>query len=202
MAPSHAQTAVIGGFSDPVFQSQDAFRRIMDAFARPGSVCDLSGFADAPAPLSPAAAALILTLADADASVFLDGANDDGAAAAWIRFQTGAAIVCEPGDAAFAVLAPGCDPASWQRFALGTDTYPDRSTTLILAVDALDGGPALRLSGPGIETEVLLAPRGLPTGFLQARRANAGLFPRGQDLVLVAGMALAALPRTTRIQEA
>lgn len=201
MASSHAQTAVIGGFSDPVFQSQDAFRRIMDAFARPGTISDLGGFADAPEPLSPAAAALLLTLADGDASVFLEGESENGAAAAWIGFQTGAAIVREPSEAALAVLTRRSDPAGWARFALGTDTYPDRSATLVLPVEAFEGGPPLRLSGPGIETEATLAPLGLPAGFLEARRANAGLFPRGRDLVLVAGTALAALPRTTRIEE-
>lgn len=192
---------VSGGFADPTLGSQAAFRRIMDAFANPGTIADLGGFVSAPAPLKPAAAALIATLADADAPVFLDGLGLDDAAR-WISFQTGAAVVADPADAAFALLSPGSASDGWSRFALGTDAYPDRSTTLILPVDAFEGGLGLRLTGPGIETSLRVAPRGLPEDFLSARAANAALFPRGHDLVLVCGERCLALPRTTRIVEA
>ncbi|KQT65980.1 MULTISPECIES: phosphonate C-P lyase system protein PhnH [unclassified Aureimonas] len=196
-----SQDAVLGGFADPVFDAQTVFRRIMDAMARPGTIADLSGYATGPAPLSPATAAILATLADADAPVFIEGERADEAAA-WIAFQTGAAVLDDPEDAAFAVLGHGSDPALWRRLPLGDEAYPDRSATLILSVDALEGGPPLVLTGPGIETSRTVAPLGLPEGFVTARAANAALFPRGQDLVLVAGSAMMALPRTTRIEEA
>ncbi len=193
---------VSGGFADPVYQSQDAFRQIMDAFAAPGTIASLPHPVEAPAPLPPAAAVLLLTLADADAPIFLDASMASGAAAGWLGFHTGADITPVPRDAAFALLAEGSDPAGWARFALGTDSYPDRAATLILPVESLEGGAPLSLAGPGIETTRLLAPRGLPAGFLAARAANAALFPRGHDLVLVCGSRLVALPRTTLIREA
>jgi alpha-D-ribose 1-methylphosphonate 5-triphosphate synthase subunit PhnH len=193
--------AVSGGFRDPVLDSQSAFRAVMDAFAAPGTIARLAAPVEAPAPLSPAAAVLLLTLADADAPIILDE-TQGGAAAAWLGFHTGAAILAAPGEAAFALLGPGSDPAGWSRFAIGTDAYPDRAATLILPVESLEGGPPLALAGPGIETMRLIAPRGLPAGFLAARAANRALFPRGHDLVLVAGDGLIALPRTTRIAEA
>lgn len=197
---SLAAGAVAGGFHDPVHDAQRVFRAVMDAFARPGTVAELGGLVSAPPAVEPAAAALLATLADADAAVCLE--ERDEAAAAWIAFQTDAPVVVDPADAVFALLARGSDPAGWMWFPIGTDSYPDRSATLILPVAALEGGPVLRLEGPGIETSRLLAPLGLPEGFLAARQANAALFPRGHDHVLVAGTRLAALPRTTRITEA
>ena len=38
----------------------------------------------------------------------------------------------------------------FDRFALGTSEYPDRSTTLVLQVDRFGGGEGLSLAGPGI----------------------------------------------------
>lgn len=191
---------VSGGFFDPVLGAQDAFRRIMTAFAEPGTIATLPHPVEAPAPLVPAAAVLLLTLADADAPVFLDPALAGGAVPGWLGFHTGAEITQEPEGASFAVLGEGSDPAGWARFSLGTDSYPDRAATLILPVASLEGGAPLTLTGPGIETTRQLGPRGLPEGFLAARAANAALFPRGHDLVLVCGEELVALPRTTRIR--
>lgn len=200
MAASSNQ-AVLGGFADPVFDAQAVFRQIMDAMARPGTIADLGALAEGPAPLSPAVAAILATLADGDAPVFLE--NPDAAeAAAWISFQTGVAVLGDPEGAAFAVLEKGSNPASWSRLPLGDDAYPDRAATLILVVAGLAGGKALTLTGPGIETTRTVSPAGLPDGFLEARAANAALYPRGQDLILVAGSSIMALPRTTRIGEA
>lgn len=200
MSATFSTASVSGGFRNPVFDAQAAFRRIMRAFAEPGTTVDLGGLVEPPAALSPAAAALVAALADADAPVLLD-APDTGEAAAWIAFQTGAAIAAEPARAVFVVLASGSDPESWSRFPVGTDAYPDRSATLLLPVEVLEGGAPLSLTGPGIETTRTVAPLGLPDDFLAARAANAALYPRGHDLVLVAGERLIALPRTTRIQE-
>ena len=191
---------VSGGFFDPVLGAQDAFRRIMTAFAEPGTIVTLPHPVEAPAPLVPAAAVLLLTLADADAPVFLDPALAGGAVPGWLGFHTGAEITQAPEDASFAVLGEGSDPSGWARFSLGTDSYPDRAATLILPVASLEGGPPLTLVGPGIEATRRLGPIGLPDGFLAARAANAALFPRGHDLVLVCGEELVALPRTTRIE--
>ena len=90
----------------------------------------------------------------------------------------------------------------FERFAIGTPDYPNRSATLLLPVRALSGGAPLRLSDPGIETERMIAPTGLPTGLLATMAANLALFPRGFDLVLVHGTAALALPRTTRVRDA
>lgn len=195
-----ASRAVSGGFKDPVFDGQAVFRAMMGVFAEPGTIADLSGRVEAPDGLVPGAAALLAALSDADAPVHLDEPMGD--APAWLAFQTGSAPVGSWREAAFVVLAFGSDPAGWDRFPQGTEPYPDRSATLILPVEALEGGPELVLTGPGIQSRRRIAPRGLSAGFVEYRRRNAALFPRGHDLVLVAGTRVMALPRTTRVAKA
>ena len=189
-----------GGFESPVFGAQAAFRSVMDAMARPGTIVDLGHPVSAPAPLETAAAAFLAALADYDSPVWFE-ADDAEAASAWVEFQTGAPVVGDPDKAAFAVLAKGSAVANWRRFSIGTASYPDASATLLLPVDALEGGDELILTGPGIETQAQIAPRGLPEGFVAAMQANAALYPLGLDVLLICGSRVSALPRTTRLQQ-
>ncbi len=198
---SKAVAAVEGGFADPVFDAQAIFRSLMDAMGEPGTVADFGPRVTAPASLVPAAAAILAALADGDTPIWLpDPTGVDEAAAQWLRFQTGAPIVTDPAGASFAVLPERHDPAGWTRFPRGTPAYPDRSATLLFPVRSFTGGAPLVLTGPGIETERLIAPAGLPAGFLPAMAENHAGFPLGFDLMLVAGAEALALPRTTRIR--
>ena len=199
MAPDALKSDMFqGGLADPVFGSQAVFRATMDAFAAPGTIVDFGPAVAAPGPLVPAAAALMATLADGDTPIWM--ADPTGPAARWLRFQTGAPLTDDLARATFALLAEG--DGGFERFAIGTPEDPDRSATLLLPVRALTGGAPLRLTGPGIETERVIAPSGLPAGLLATMAANLALFPRGFDLVLVHGTAALALPRTTRVREA
>lgn len=194
--------ALARGFADPVFDTQAVFRAFLDATARPGTVQPLPATLIPPAPLAPGLAAVALALADHDAALWLDPALAEAEdVAAYLRFHTGAAIVAEPGGAAFALVAePGRMPPL-AAFAAGTPEYPDRSTTVVLSVDRLSAGSGLTLEGPGIDGRASLDVAPLPEHFRREREANRALFPRGVDLILVAGGSVAALPRTTRIVE-
>lgn len=199
---NHDAISTAGGFADPVFDSQAVFSAIMNVFARPGTVADLGSRAMAPAPLAPASAACLAALADFDTPVWLDVALGDAPGlGAWVSFQTGSPLTDKAGYACFAVLSDGAALLDLDRFAIGTPSYPDRSATLIVQLEALEGGAPLFLSGPGIETTSTVAPRGLPQGFAALWAKNNALFPLGVDLLLVAGSRALALPRTTRIQE-
>lgn len=183
------------GFADPVPDAQGCFRAVLEAMARPGRVQRIAASLDPPAPLQPAAAAVLLTLADADTPVWLDAGAE---AEAWLRFHAGSPVVVCPGDAAFA-LACGAPPAL-RGLAQGTEEDPHRSATLILQVRALERGTGWRLTGPGIEQEHHLLAEGLPPDFAAQWAANRAFFPRGVDTILCAGDRLAALPRTTRLE--
>jgi alpha-D-ribose 1-methylphosphonate 5-triphosphate synthase subunit PhnH len=193
-APAHGIT------HQNAFASQAAFRALMDCMAHPGEIKTLGGI-DAPAPLAPATAALVRSLADYESPVWLDAAFATVPAIAdWIRFHTGAAIVSEPRDAAFALVADPLALPGFMQFAQGSEEYPDRSTTVIVQVERF-AGPALVLRGPGIRTIHAFAAEPLPDDMAQRLRDNRELFPRGIDLVFVSGHEIAALPRSVRVVE-
>jgi alpha-D-ribose 1-methylphosphonate 5-triphosphate synthase subunit PhnH len=140
--------------ANPVYESQATFRAAMEATARPGEIKTLRGVT-APAPLAPATAALVQSLADYETPVWLDSQFDAPAVKDWIRFHTSAPVVDDKRAATFA--------------------------------------------GPGIKGRRAFAAEPLPDDFAARLSANRELFPRGVDLVLVAGDEILALPRSVQI---
>jgi alpha-D-ribose 1-methylphosphonate 5-triphosphate synthase subunit PhnH len=189
------------GFDDAVLGAQSAFRAVMDALARPGTPQPLVFGATPPPPLTSELAAIALTLLDHDTPVWLDpGLAESDAVIGWLAFHTGAPVTTEPSNAAFALITSADLLPSFERFNQGTDEYPDRSTTIILAVPALGGGTPLTLKGPGIKGNLTIAPAGLPADFTAQRHANRERFPRGTDLLLTAPGHVFGLPRSTRVE--
>jgi len=110
--------------SELVFQTQDTFRALMDATARPGTIRMLQG-AHAPPPLMPATAAVISSLADYETPLWLDaGFSDAPAVLDWIRFTAGAHIVEDPREAAFALISSARVLPDFGVFAQGSEEYP------------------------------------------------------------------------------
>lgn len=182
-----------GGFADPATQSAHGFRALMEAMARPGHILSVSG-AEPPAPLSLAAGVALLVLTDATTPLHLAGDADCDQLRGWIAFHTGAPLVAAE-KAQFA-LGTWAALSPVTRFPIGDPSWPDRSATLIVQMDRLAAeGP--RLTGPGIETEARLS---LPE--TAAFAANRQLFPLGFDTILTCGDRLAALPRSTKVEEA
>lgn len=191
------------GFSDPAIDSQRVFRSVMDALARPGSIRPLATDLQPPAPLTPELAAVALTLADHEAPLWLDAAlAAEPQVAAYLRFHAGAAITADPKEAAFALVAEPAGAPPLDRFALGTPEYPDRSTTVVLAVPELSNEGGFVLEGPGIRERARLAAAALPGRLAAELAANRRLFPLGVDCLLVAPGRIAGLPRTTELAEA
>lgn len=185
---------------DPAYESQAAFRALMECMARPGESRTLKGV-EAPAPFAPATAALIKSLADYETPLWLDPAfAAEKKIADWIRFHTGAPVTRAANEAAFALIADAAAMPPLAQFAQGTPEYPDRSTTLIVQVSGF-AGTAFTLRGPGIKTTREFAASPLPADFAARTKDNRALFPRGVDLVLVAGHDIAALPRSVMIEE-
>lgn len=197
---THSSAVYEGGFADPVGASQTVFRALMDAMARPGSVHALPVVTAPPAPLTTSAAALIATLADADTPVWLDPAlSRIPEVREWIVFHTGATVVETPSVAAFAVVAAPQNLSALNGFSLGSQEFPDRSTTIILQVLTLSEGTLFVLEGPGIKDRATLAPAPMPQHFVEQWQSNRAAFPRGVDLVLAGPDCVAALPRSTRL---
>jgi alpha-D-ribose 1-methylphosphonate 5-triphosphate synthase subunit PhnH len=193
-------SALAPAFADPVLEAQAVFRAVMDAMARPGTVKSISGDLDPPRPLARTAASVALALLDHETPFWLDAPLADAAdVSGWIRFHTGAPYVTQPDEAAFAILADSVQAPPFDRFALGSMEYPDRSATLILQVESFSGAP-MRLTGPGIAGSRSFAASPLPGAFFAQMGANRALFPRGVDLIFVTNDSLAALPRSTRVE--
>jgi alpha-D-ribose 1-methylphosphonate 5-triphosphate synthase subunit PhnH len=184
------------GFADPVADAQGSFRAILEAMSRPGRVLRLAALPQPPAPLDPATAAVLLTLADADTPLWHDAGP---AAEAWLRFHAGCPILATPGAARF-VLACG-EPPRLDALDAGTDEGPEGAATLILQLRDLREGQGWRLRGPGIAQEHRLLADGVPGWFAAAWEAQRAGFPRGVDLILCAGDRIAALPRGIALQE-
>lgn len=191
-----------GGFADPVLQSQATFRAIMDALANPGSIHPLVVSGSISGNLSPELGNVLLALTDHDCGIWLDDVlANDRAVLNFIAFHAGAAVSADRSISSFAFVSGLDHLPRLETFNLGSQEYPDRSTTVVLAVPALSGGPAMVLRGPGVDGERQSSPQGLPGDFIEQWSANRALFPRGVDLLLVADGQVMGMPRSTRIAE-
>ena len=188
------------GFADKVLSAQSTFRSVMDAMARPGSVQRISAVSGAPSAMMRGAAAIALTLFDHDTPIWLDSRMSETTdVAKWLKFHTSAPVIPDSSISSFALIGSPRELPPLDRFAFGSNEYPDRSTTLILQVESLTQGPSLELCGPGIDGAAILRVATQPQDLFERLAINASLFPRGIDVVLVDDDAIVAIPRTTRI---
>ena len=188
------------GFADKVLSAQSTFRSVMDAMACPGSVQRIAAVAGAPAAMMRGTAAIALTLFHHDTPLWLDPKiSETPEVGKWLRFHTGAPVVADSSICSFALIGDTRALPALDRFAFGSNEYPDRAATLILQVESLAQGPAFELRGPGINGRAVLRATLQPTDLFERLVINAALFPRGIDVVLVADDAVVAIPRTTRL---
>jgi alpha-D-ribose 1-methylphosphonate 5-triphosphate synthase subunit PhnH len=188
------------GFADKVRSAQSTFRSVMDAMARPGSVQRIAAGSGAPSPVMRGTAAIALTLFDHDTPVWLDPAmSETSDVTKWLKFHTGAPVIADSSVCHFALIGDASALPPLDRFAFGSNEYPDRSTTLILQVESLTRGTRFELRGPGIDGTAVLQATIQPIDLFERLAVNVEMFPRGVDVVLVDDDAVVALPRTTRL---
>ncbi|WP_240612416.1 phosphonate C-P lyase system protein PhnH [Salinicola lusitanus] len=195
------------GLTDPAHDSQRLFRQILGAMSEPGTLETLAVPAPPQTPPSDALGAalwgVVLTLCDLETRVWIAADLDSSALRQALTFHTGARITDDPASADFALLThESFDPQ--MPFALGSDTYPDRGTTLLVVVEQLANvGPSM-LSGPGIETTRALDIGDSPgcRALMDRLAANRASFPQGLDMIFGCGARLAAVPRSTRVTRA
>ena len=215
------------GFADAVHGTQTSFRCLLEAMARPGRVQSLAPAAAHqlrfPPAISPAMAALLLTLCDADTRVWISPAFGVGAEQvhAFGRFHTGLVAVDDPRRAEFAFLPASDAPERTLReLPHGSDEVPHDGATLVIDTPLLaaleedsagrttgllhpedaDPTPWVRLTGPGVQHAHRLAVGGLGLAFWRARQALQTRFPRGVDVVFTCGERVAAVPRSTHVE--
>ncbi|MCR8546938.1 phosphonate C-P lyase system protein PhnH [Salipiger sp. P9] len=163
-----------------------SFHALMMALSRPGEVQTLpeAGFA-------PLAQALL----DRECRVFAD----DDALVPVLR-ATGAALVpLAEADHLFVALDSAAAVRALAGAAVGSFLYPDQGATVI-APAQIGVGPALTLTGPGIEGRRTLRLGGVDPALWEARRRLCR-YPEGVDLFFVDGRQIVGLPRSTAVAE-
>ncbi|WP_018097491.1 phosphonate C-P lyase system protein PhnH [Sinorhizobium meliloti] len=194
-------TSGIGpGFTNPIFDSQDTFRRILDACAYVGRPQKLGFVSTAVGPLASATLSACLTLGDFETPVWLDSRSDRIDVRNYLGFHCGTPFVDSAYEAAFAIVA---DPTTMPRLAefhVGTELEPQTSTTIVVQVPSFTAGPAVRWRGPGIQHEASVAIEGLPSWFWEEWQLNQELYPVGVDVLFTSGNAIIALPRSISVE--
>lgn len=194
------QNGLLPGFSDPVADSQETFRTVMNAMAHPGRIYRLPVQPVVPPPLFPTTGAICLTLLDMDTPLWLDPSGSSNEVLTYLRFHCGCLVSPDTGEAAFAIVGDGRFVPALSSFSCGDPLYPERSTTLIVQVGSLDNSRGIRLKGPGIRTDARLHAEGLTADFWPAFQAINKESPLGVDVLLVSPASLCGLPRTVEME--
>ena len=192
---------ILSGFINPVNNSQQWYRAILDAMSRPGNVCipvSTEAFSQAPESCNKSTASIALTLFDNDTAIWLQ--SEDTSLACWLKFHCGCTLTDKPEDTTFALIVDGNNLPDLTLFAVGTSEFPDRSTTLVIQVESLAEGDTVELSGAGIATTTTLRVSGLHESFWKTQAENTALFPQGFDTILAAPDGVVCIPRTTTIR--
>lgn len=182
----------------PPTQSQQAFRAMLEALARPGTPMALPR-----EPLTTLAPAIVPVIALADLRTGVCVLEHDGDR--WAEaVATATSAPTWPAEMARLVAAVRpIDEEDLRGFTRGSAYAPEDGALVALSVRDVQGGP-LRwtLSGPGIRGTARIAPQGLPAGFVAARADAVAAYPAGIDILLVTDDGrVVGLPRTTTITE-
>ena len=84
------------------------------------------------------------------------------------------------------------------QFCYGTPEYPEASTSLLLQIPSMEGGPEVMLKGPGILEEIAIAPP-MAAEFWQQWQEMTPEYPLGLDVWFFADDQILGLPRTARL---
>ena len=188
------------GFANPVLDSQATFRAALNAFSIPGKIQGMDRIPDPPAPLAPATAAYLLTIADLDTPVWLDAKSGNKSVQDFLRFHCGCPLVRESEEAAFAIVTDLTQTPRLGMFAQGNELYPDRSATVVLQVTSLRKGQTVTARGPGVKHSMQLQIDGLPDWFWQDWTTNHACYPLGIDILLTCGTEAIGLPRSIHLE--
>lgn len=190
---------LLAGFDQPIEQSQQAFRLILKALSEPGQKVTLQG-GPAWGALDKASTAVLLTLADRETPLQLSAALKSEQVLTNIRFHTGASLATSNAEIGLALFDAQLQAADLLALPHGSEISPELGATVVVQIAALEGGPRLRLSGPGIEKSREISPQ-LPNALRSYLFERPQRFPLGLDIVLTCGERLLAIPRTTRVEE-
>lgn len=168
---------------------QSIFHELVEAFSRPGEVCDLTCWIEG----TTAQRAVLATLMDGEAT--LADPHNQIAAADWSLLQARRGTV----ETARYVVIDGGRAPDFQP-AMGSLESPEFGATLLIEVTAVgDGSLFMELAGPGIDGQRTLRLAGLHADWLHRRADWVAAFPLGVDFIFFDTNRIVALPRTTLV---
>lgn len=175
-----------------------AFRRILDAFARPGTPQFLTDESVDRATAFELFAACLLDSESSLAHLW----DEDAETTRRIAILTGCRLV-SASDADFVLAGVRGAGSRLSDLRIGDPDYPDRGSTAIHFVDKIrPSGGILAWKGPGIDGVSDPWFEGLPDTELPALRDANSSYPLGLDAVFIDLQGcMVALPRSTRLEE-
>ncbi|UCI31737.1 phosphonate C-P lyase system protein PhnH [Mesorhizobium sp. B4-1-4] len=185
-------------FEDPIHDAQLAFRELLTALSRPGTVVKLRQPLGSPHPLNGTMAAIALTLVDGDCPTWLSRSIAMKEVRDYLHLHTNALLTAAPETASLAFVGDAADLPSLSCFHPGEAACPDKATTVVIRLPSLSGGRTITLSGPGIEATAAIDPAGLPDWFWPEWKKNAATYPLGVDVFLIDDAQVIGLPRSTK----
>lgn len=176
-------------YFDEVFDTQTAFRSIMQALARPGQLQKLDAMKklNPPKPLNAATACIGLTLMSQD-SLFHVEEQQFPQGKEYFSVNTSARF-CEISEAAFLYIQGQDSTATIAKAHTGLLEYPETSATVIIDVMAMSEEPmadalALNMQGPGVLDEKTVFIKGINPEILGMIQAKNGEYPLGIDVFM------------------
>jgi alpha-D-ribose 1-methylphosphonate 5-triphosphate synthase subunit PhnH len=178
---------------DPVHDTRETFRALVDAASRPGTVQTT--------PVDPAAHAVASTLVDHEVTFCGDEEPVLSALERESRLNEA------PFETADVVLVDGHTDGRVTEAKRGTLKEPSDGATLVYSVETLTDLPAaaadcleLAVSGPGVPGTRTFGVDGLPSEEVAAIASAQSTYPRGVDVYLAADDRVAALPRSVDVE--
>jgi alpha-D-ribose 1-methylphosphonate 5-triphosphate synthase subunit PhnH len=195
------------GRFDPVFDTQIAFRHLLDAMAQPGTLPTLT-VRDGNSPVAAWShlPVVLRTLLDHEVTFAVVWADSDSSKVARLASYLATNLGSKPvgvEEADIVVAINGLPPGLLPRLRRGTPASPDQAATLSVLVPDLRSAPdgdTLLLTGLGVTSSRTVCVDGLTaTGLAQLARVN-DTPPLGIVVVLIDELGhLFGLPRSTRV---
>jgi len=191
----HSMTTMNNNVQD----AQHSCRRLLKAMSEPGVIVALHQLKHGWQPLNLATTSVLLTLADKDTLVWLSNPLHNDFVIQNLRLHTRATLAEQPQLATLTLADETLSAVELDALFAAAAAQLATRITLIVQVSGLSGGRMLRLTGPGIHEERMIAPQ-LPHCIVHALADRLHAIPLGIDLLLTHGERLLALPRDTHIE--